>query len=145
MRVVASASLFLLSVSGLMAAAGAQTVPPETPSAATAPVVAATPPVAAPTVPAPPAATPAANGQITATIAISGQGMVRWDGGTCGPAATCTATLPPGKPVVFKSNPMRGAALVEWTDACSGYKPTCKVTPTADFKLGARYGITSTR
>lgn len=145
MRVVAFASLFLLSVSGVMTAAGAQTVPPETPSVAPAPVPATTPSAAAPTAPTPPVAAPAANGQITATIAISGQGVVRWDGGTCGPAATCTATLPPGKSVTFKSNPMRGAALVEWTDACSGYKPTCKVTPTADFKLGARYGITSTR
>lgn len=127
MRFLFPSGLFLLAAYGSMAAA--QTAAPDAP----APTPAAVP------------ATPAANGAVTATIVVSGQGTVRWTGGTCGPVATCTATLAPGKPVAFKSVPLRGAALVEWTGPCSGYASTCKVTPGGDFTLNARYGITSTR
>lgn len=118
MRILFSSALFLLAAYGSMAAA--QT----TPNAQ---------------------ALAAANGAVTATIVVSGQGTVKWNGSSCGPVATCTATLAPGKPVAFKAVPLRGAALVEWTGPCSGYAATCKVTPGGDFTLNARYGITSTR
>ncbi len=119
MRILFSSGLLLLSAYGSMAAVAGQTATPAAPVAA--------------------------NGAVTATIVVSGQGTVKWNGGTCGPVATCTATLAPGKPVAFKAVPLRGAALVEWTGPCSGYAATCKVTPGGDFTLNARYGITSTR
>ena len=133
MRFLFPSGLLLLAAYGSMAAA--QTATPDAP-APDAPVPAAA-------APAPAAA--AANGAVTATIVVSGQGTVRWSGGICGPVATCTATLAPGKLIAFKSVPLRGAALVEWTGACSGYAATCKVTPGGDFTLSARYGITATR
>jgi hypothetical protein len=56
---------------------------------------------------------------------------------TC--AATCSLQLPYAAPTVLRATPARGWRFTGWRGACSGSRPACRVSLTADAGATASF------
>lgn len=87
---------------------------------------------------------PGATEPVDVTIAVNGQGTVRWGPSLCAPTTTqpsalCNRKLPKGQSVAFIAEPRAGMQFNGWAGACAGQGPRCFLTPQSKISLAATF------
>lgn len=75
-------------------------------------------------------------------LTVAGAGSVTGTGVACASTSgrkLCTLELTRGESVTLTAKPAKGSVLFGWTGACSGRKPTCKLTVNAPTTVGVAF------